>query len=160
MIHEFGDSLEYGEQMEKKLDSYFQQWFDIATVTLDLQKLGVDRIFTKKVTGERFSVEYKSDRMAGKTGNAFIETVSVRKDRKIEKLGWAHTSIAQRILYYVPETQLVYILDTVQVRDLLVEWQKKYRSMTADNGDYEGEGVLVPMDEINKIARGRMKVDG
>lgn len=160
MVHNFKDSLEYGEGVELILDGFFEPWFDITPVTPDQQRLGVDRIFTKLSTGERFSVEYKADRQAHETRNVYIETVSVRKEGKDEKLGWAYTSTAQRLLYFIPGSGIVYILDMIAIRDKLPAWTKKYRTVEADNGDYVGEGILVPVAELDKLARGKMVYNG
>lgn len=159
-VHKFDVSLKYGEGMEKMLDDYFGKWFDIIPVSPDQQRLGVDRIFTKRLTGERFSVEYKADRQAADTGNVYVETVSVKQYDEVKKLGWALTSTAQRLLYLISGTQTVYILDMVDVRDMLLKWRQRCKKVEVDNGDYVGEGLLVPMAEFETMCRGKHTIDG
>ena len=163
-VHKFDVSLKYGEGMEKMLDDYFGKWFTILKAEGDLygnlQYLGIDRIFTKKTNGERFSVEYKADRRAHETGNVYIETVSVRKVGKHVKPGWAYTSTAQRLVYFISGPQTVYILDMVDIRDMLPKWEDRCKKVEVDNGDYVGEGLLVPIAEFKTMCRGRMTIDG
>ena len=156
--HNFMDSLAVGEEHEKLLDEFFSRYFDITPATNEEQRLGIDRFFVMKGTGERYSVEYKTDIRAHDTGNAFIETVSVMRGGEVEKLGWVYTSTAQRLLYYIPGMEAVFIFDTMTLRDLVKKW--KYIKAQADNGSYVGEGMLVPMDTIIKHAVGRMAVHG
>lgn len=158
MVHKFDESLAFGQYMENLLDDYFSTWFLIEEVSMELQYLGIDRIFTKHSTGERFSVEYKADRRAHDTGNVFIETVSVQKGNTIEKLGWALTSTAQRLVYFIPGPNRVYILDMVDIRDMLSKWGDTCKVATAENEGYVGKGLLVPITEIETHARGRMVI--
>ena len=162
MVHKFDDSLKYGEGVEKILDDYFEEWFQILKAEGDLygnlQYLGIDRIFTRRNTGQRWSVEYKADRRTQETGNVYIETVSVRKVGKHEKLGWAHTSTAQRLIYFIDGTKVIYILDMKDVRDMLPEWESKYPTAQVENTDYVGEGILVPETQLAKMARGVARI--
>ena len=157
MVHKFEDSLKYGEKVEALLDDYFEEWFDISPVTPDLQRLGVDRIFVMKSKGHRYSVEYKADRRTQETGNVYIETVSVRKANEptdAYKLGWALTSIAQRLIYYIEGDEVIYILDMKDVRDMLPKWESQYPKAEVVNEKYFGEGILVPVTQLSKLARG------
>jgi hypothetical protein len=164
--HNFADSLKVGEKYEKMLDEYFRQWFIVSEVSMDLQRLGIDRIFTKRKSGERFTVEYKADEKAETTGNMYIETVSYRPKSansldKVEKKGWIYTSTAQLLVYFVPGWNRAYIMDMLTLRDKVNEkWAAHHRSVTVDNGDYEGEGILVPFQKMDKHCRGRVKLGG
>lgn len=164
-VHNFSDSLQVGEQYEQLLDAHFGQWFEVEPVTMALQRLGIDRIFTKEVVAEndslpgRFTVEYKTDLRAHETGNAYIETVSVKQDGEIKKLGWLHTSTAQILMYYIPGLSQIYIIDVMAMRDQWRKWNKIHRTATADNGDYVGEGLLVPVEKLRRLARGIQKVE-
>ena len=159
MVHNFTESLERGERFEQLLDQHFSQWFSVETVTMEFQRLGIDRIFTKQ-NGQRFTVEYKTDERAHETGNIFVETVSVKKGETVEKLGWAHTSTAQLLVYYVPGIQRLYIVDMLALRDKLDKWSKQHRTAQADNGGYVGEGLLVPLQKLEKLCRGVQNVTG
>jgi hypothetical protein len=160
MVHNFDESLETGKKHESDLDTFFRRWFTIDTVPLELDKLGVDRIFTRKKGVERFSVEYKADEQAHETGNAFIEIVSQQYvTDKPDVAGWAYTSVAQRIIYYLPATTEIYILDTVALRDKLEDWTSRYTEVKADNETYAGIGLLVPISAIESVCRGKMRIE-
>ncbi len=76
-MYAFKAQLTKGEQSEAELDTYFAQWYDIQPLDRAQQRQGIDRIFTRKNNGLVFTIEYKTDWMAAKTPNAFVETVSV-----------------------------------------------------------------------------------
>lgn len=162
MTHNFSDSLEVGEKYEGELDEHFSQWFIVKKVSMDLQKLGVDRIFTKRKTGERFTVEYKADSRASETGNMYIETVSVGRDEDtVVTKGWIYTSTAQLLVYFLPDWNRAYIMDMLSLRDKVNEkWIKHHKTARADNGNYWGEGILVPLQKMDKHSRGRVIIDG
>lgn len=98
MVHEFHASLKRGELGEAELGRCFAQWFVIEPASKDEQQRGIDRHFTERATGKRLRVEYKTDYMAHRTGNAFIETVSVDA---ASKPGWAYRSEADVLIYFV-----------------------------------------------------------
>lgn len=155
VVHDFYDKLREGQEYETILDMHFSTWFKTQDYGMDMQRLGVDRIFTKS-TGERYTVEYKADIKCGETGNFAIETVSVLTDEgELKKHGWAVTSTAQLLMLYIPSKKLIYIVDMVRLRDHLADWAKKFPTFTAQNKGYVGVGILVPEAEIAKMARGR-----
>lgn len=148
--YNFDEQLEIGAKHEHTLDLYFLRFFEVKAVPMELQKLGLDRIFTYKGTPKRrLSVEYKADEMAGLTNNAFIETLSNSSNGK---LGWAYTSVAQLLVYYVPPMNRAAVINMVTLRDRLHEWTKKYQKRCCKNETYYSEGYLVPLHEIRKIA--------
>lgn len=146
--YDFDDQLAKGEAAEQLLDEHFTEWFEIAKATPDEQKHGIDRWFTGRSTGARLSVEYKTDWLASRTRNAFVEIDSgaIR--------GWAYTTQANRIVYYVPGPgwEVAYILSPSRMRALLPVWEKKYRHAWAKNEGYSTEGVLVPLAVFERIA--------
>jgi hypothetical protein len=101
-VYGFNQQLKQGQISEKMLDDFFSQHgYDIVSMSdnLEVQKTGIDSIFTVKKSGNSFPVEYKTDTLTYKTGNIFIETVSIsRKGRDIVP-GWIHTSKAKFLIY-------------------------------------------------------------
>lgn len=156
--YEFAAQLEIGEEYEQELDSHFEQWFIVKPVSMEMQKLGIDRIFTRPGTGERYTVEYKTDLQAHETGNVFIETASVAVEDKVKVKGWGYTSTAQLLIYYVPGRQTYWILDMLKVKDDLPKWVKAHKTVKSQNNGYHGEGVLVPFGRLDKQSRGKGKV--
>lgn len=150
-IYTFDAQLKIGEEYENKIDLYFSKFYEIEKVSMELQKQGIDRIFRDK--DRLLKIEYKSDEKALKTGNIFIETYSMKPQKK----GWAHTSKSDFIIYYVVG-DAVYVMPTGYVRDTLDMWQALYRTVNCQNKDYESEGILVPILDIKRIFK-RLVID-
>ena len=154
--HAFDVDLPVGKAGEKEIDAHFSKMFIIETVPLELDKLGIDRIWTDRLNGRKFSVEYKTCRKIHETGNFFVETISV--DNK-EKSGWAYTCLAQLIVYYSPSTGEMWLSDVVDIKRCLRDWVVSYPTSHAQNVGYRTYGVLVPKYEyedktlINKYQR-------
>src|SRR5689334_20898516 len=98
--HVFKDKLREGHEVEELLDRHFEAKYQIWHATPAGQRQGIDRWFTDRITGDRFSVDYKADWRAHETRRAFIETISVDSTGKA---GWAYTSKADWIYYYLPQ---------------------------------------------------------
>lgn len=142
-MHLFKDKLDEGEKYERELDRYYSKWFKIESVNLATQKMGIDRIFINKSDDTRWTIEYKSDTKASTTGNAFVETISVNTTKKP---GWAYSSCAQLLLYYLPLDGKVIRLTMYAVKNLITEWIKKYPVKPSQNEDYQTLGICVPLD--------------
>ncbi len=136
-----------GDNGEKKLDSYFSRWYSIQPVTLTAQKSGIDRLFTRP-NGERISVEYKSDFRATETRRAYIEIThtAVRSG-----LGWAVTSTADKIIYYLPKSHTAYILNTSALRSALPTWQRQYKVFKSRDDIGVSRGIGVPLAELARV---------
>ena len=148
--YEFEERLLVGERSEQLLDQFFRRWFAIAPTSIADQKChGGDRTFQRR-DGSTFTVEYKADTIAASTGNAFIELVSV--DR-LNRDGWARSSIADQLAYYVTGSDTCYVVPMRQLREALPQWEQRYPHRRAHNvDDYHSEGVLVPLRELAELA--------
>lgn len=159
-IHNFTTSKARGEVYEQLLDDYLAPSYEIRRATMDEQRHGIDRFLTHRETREIFSVDYKADSWAARTGQAFIETVSVdpgptggeRRD------GWAVTSQAEFIFYYLPQKRRLYILRMVEIRASLPYWQQICQPMTVRNDGYSTHGLLVRLSELDRIAEAVVEV--
>ena len=98
----------------------------------------------------RFAVEYKTDHLAARTGNAFIETISVDVE---QKAGWAFTAQADLLLYYVPGLSQVYVLRTTALRARLPFWLLAHEVQQVSNRGYQTHGLLVPLAELANCAQ-------
>jgi hypothetical protein len=145
----FEKQLAQGEQAETRLDAFFARWYDIQPVCRQDQRRGIDRFFTHKETGARVAVEYKTDWTASKTGNAFVETISVDTT---DKPGWAFTSQADYLMYYLPGDLLIYVFKFSTIRRLLPRWQRDYPTRRIPNQGYCTHGLLVPLAEFEQHA--------
>jgi outer membrane PBP1 activator LpoA protein len=149
MTYSFDEQLSKGQRYELLLDRYFSQWYSIQPATMEQQRKGIDRVMTHLETKVIRTVEYKADTIAGRTGNAFIETVSVDRTNKA---GWAYTSQADYIVYLVTDPDTIYIIKPFVLRKRLPKWENSYQSRKVKNNGYNTVGLLVPLDELEKIA--------
>jgi hypothetical protein len=147
--YDFDTQIEIGRKAESFLDDFFYQEYEITEATPEQQRLGVDRFFTKRDTGETFAVEYKCDYKAGKTGNAFVETVSV-DTRALP--GWAYTSQSEWLIYLIPSPLTIYAIRFDSLRAELPKWVQNYPKRSIPNKGYRTHGLLVPLSEFEAIA--------
>lgn len=147
----FGEQLAIGEAWEHRIDAFFLGRFPvhITHATPEQQRKGIDRLFESFASGEIDTVEYKADSLAGKTGNAFIETVSVDTTGKP---GWALSSQAKYLVYLVTEPETIYFIAMRRLRSALPHWRQLYREAAAQNDGYRTVGLLVPLHELERIA--------
>lgn len=150
-VYDFTTQLAHGADGEAKLDAYFSKWYTIRHATRIEQRCGIDRVFSRP--GGLFKVEYKTDTTAASTGNAFVETVSVDT---FGKPGWAYASEADYLIYYIPGPEAIYIIAFATLRKHLARWVKSYPVRKIPNKSYHTHGILVPLDEFERIAE---KVD-
>lgn len=146
--YDFQTQLAAGRKGEAFLDAFFAPSYAITKATEAEQRTEIDRWFIHRASGRRFSVEYKTDSLAGKTGNAFVETVSV--DTRARS-GWAYMSAAEILMYYLPEPETIYVLRMSNLRQHLPSWLR-YPTGKALNKGYWTHGLLVPLHEFERIA--------
>ena len=150
VTYDFNEQLAEGQAYELRLDNHFRRFnIEIRPATMDEQRQGIDRFFTHRTTGKVDTMEYKADSLAGRTGNAFIETISVDTTGKP---GWAVASRARYLAYMVTEPETIYLIDMRALRAALPVWQAKYPTRQAQNNGYRTHGVLVPLHELERIA--------
>ncbi len=155
--YQFSSQVKTGTRGETFLDDFFSRWFQIAEAGTDDQRRGIDRYFTTRNHKRRFSVEYKTDERAARTGNAFIETISVDSSGKA---GWAYTSQADYLLYYVPETGLIYMMKMGLIREHLSSWKEEYPLRQIPNQGYHTHGLLVPLIDLEHYAEAVFNANG
>lgn len=151
MTYDFNAQLLLGQAGEQELDDFFSRWYIINPATAEQQRQGIDRLFTVIGTRLAKTVEYKSDTTASKTGNAFVEIVSVENEQ-VCKLGWAHTSQAEILLYFLPSDGLIYVLKMDDLRRKLGRWIQKYKTRYVANIGYKSAGLIVPLREFEHMA--------
>lgn len=148
VIHDWDEKYKEGLEGEKEIDDFFSKYFTIYEVERWQQRLGVDRTF--ELENWRFDVEYKSDKRASDTGNAFIETTSVITQ---SKEGWAEKTLSDIIVYYLPKDKIAYLIRTDLLKEKMKVWKAKYPLVKAQNFGYYSVGTLVPLKEIKKISK-------
>ena len=148
--YDFKEQLAEGQAYERRLDQHFSQFnIEIRPATMDEQREGIDRFFTHRKTGKVDAMEYKADSLAGRTGNAFIETVSVDTTNKP---GWAVASKARYLVYLVTDPETIYLIDMRALHVALPVWKARYPVRQAQNFGYRTHGLLVPLLELERIA--------
>jgi hypothetical protein len=153
--YDFSKQHSIGSDHEKALDEFFQRRYFVYPATREEQRTGIDRWFADE--DECFlSVEYKADSRAHKTGNAFIETISV--DTRYV-LGWAYTSQAEALCYYLPSTKKGWLICFKALRSCLPRWVETYPTRKVKNFDYCTHGLLVPMQKLVDIAFEEFSLD-
>lgn len=146
-MHKFVESFERGKYYERLLDKYFSCFGEIEKVSRADQRKGIDRVF--RTWDGIHTVEYKADEQAGKTGNAFIETISVDSN---SAEGWAMKSQADYLIYYIPDNGQAYLLTMKSIRERLPHWIATYKKAKGVNMGYSSHGRLVPLREIARMA--------
>jgi hypothetical protein len=139
----FKERYAVGDKHEKFLDEFFSNWYAIRGVSLQAQKWGIDRIFTNRVDKKTWTVEYKSDEISHRTGNIFVEIVSVDTEHKP---GWAYSSCAQLLAYYIVGESKVCMALMTNIKIKAEEWKQKYRTVEVKNNGYNTVGILVPLE--------------
>ena len=97
MLYEMETQLATGKVGEDAIVRTFSPMFEIEESTRNEQRQGIDFWFTHRTTSARTSVEVKTDWVAEKTGNAFIETVSRSE-------GWTRSFSERMDLHPVRQT--------------------------------------------------------
>lgn len=144
------DQLAKGEAAEATLDRHFANRCIIQPATRAQQRQGIDRIFIHRQSGASYTVEYKTDWTAARTGNAFVETVSVDSQGVP---GWAYTSQAEWLVYFIPEQSTIYLIAFSDLRARLPHWLATCKAAPPiPNRGYYTLGILVPLSEFAHLA--------
>jgi len=156
MTYSFEKQYRIGKTAEYILDRLLvSKGYSIEMVGRSEERNGIDRVLTS-ADNRTINAEYKTDRWAYHTGNAYMETVAY--DNGItSKKGWVFTSKADVVLYWVHPgernaTSWVYVLDPKKLRT--ADWFSggKYEEKTVKNTGFFGKGILVPMAIVRKLA--------
>lgn len=151
MTYQFATQLAQGQSYEQALDERFDELYIIQPATPQQQRQGIDRVYRpRKAPHEVLYVEYKADSTAARTGNAFVETISVDA---FDKPGWAVTSQADWLFYLVPGAcEALYVIQMAKLRQQLPRWRGTYQERRIPNDGYFTVGLLVPLAEFEEIA--------
>ena len=112
-------------------DEWFQQ-FDIDFLQIDIQ-------------GNINKIEVKTDRMADKTGNMVYEVWS---DKRFYSKGCFEKTEADYIFYYLINTNILYIFNTQELREWVLEHQHNLKLV--DMGDF-ALGYIIPLNDLKDI---------
>ena len=111
-------------------DKWFQQFdIDFIQITND----GINKI------------EVKTDKIADRTGNMVYEIYS---DKRFYTLGCFEKTEADYIFYYLINTNILYIFDTQELREWVLEHQHNLKLV--DMGDF-ALGYIIPLNDLKNI---------
>ena len=69
--------------------------------------------------------------------------------------GWAFSTTADLVIYYLTGSKTAYLIDPPKLRDILPTWVKQFPSRRvstrSSNSHYETEGLLVPLFVLNNL---------
>lgn len=142
MTHMFKESLKAGKAGERiflnlLLKAGVTDILDVSE-NRSIQKKGYDYV----VCGKKLDVKF--DVRATTTGNIAFEIVSQRKEGKIVKEGWLHTSEADVFMYitFLDDSVAFIALTKPEIISLIENYGKGERSVR----NYSYESVVVPVD--------------
>jgi hypothetical protein len=154
-VYDFGTQLDRGKFFEQHVDAYVSEFLgqEVTEASMDQERIGIDRIWKSRSTGAILTAEIKADEQGQRTGNAFIETVSVERDGLVDKYGWAMTSYAQVLAYYLPlKGQIIFVDMPTFKRRFFQQWFNTYPSREIKNKTYVGHGTLLPLRHLEDMA--------
>jgi len=148
--YDFDESARAGSAGEARVAAHLREHgFQVTlAATLAEQFAGIDMYATSQ-EGECRSLEVKTDRLAHRTGNAAVETVS---NDRTGRPGWIHTTTADFILYLVEVDDVLYWPRPDAMRAELPAWERSCRRFAAPNRGYRTLGLLVPLSEFERVA--------
>lgn len=145
-VHRFADSAKRGAQ-------------GVAGLCRVLDALGVPwRLATQQEEWEGWDVlaagrrvEVKTDSVAHRTGNVFVETLS---NKAAGRPGWTVSSQADWLVYVVerPRSSAAYVVPMRQLKRAATGWRHfPAREVRNERGNVT-VGHLVPLDELRRLA--------
>lgn len=150
----YSNAFKDGKMAEALLDKYFQRrgWHITQTTPEEeREKYWGDRKYVKD--NKIYYIEYKYDARTFKTGNIFLETISVDT---ADTPGWVYTCRADYIFYACWSMQEILVFTPATLRKNIENFKLQYRTVATAaglNNGYRTHGVLVPYAEAKKIAK-------
>lgn len=146
-MYSLSEQLRIGEIGGYLLDGYFCKLYNLQFASSQDEYNGIDRIAFRP-DGKQILLEYKTDLLAERTGNAFIETCAYDASARGQRSGWAYTSQANVIVYFLPLTNRLYLIRPHRLRSRMPQWERKYRQVQVINAGWTTHGLLVPLQVL------------
>lgn len=108
------------------------------------QQFDID--FIQVTNDEINKIEVKTDRIADKTGNMVYEVYS---DKRFYTLGCFEKTEADYIFYYLINTNILYIFDTQELREWVLEHQHNLKLV--EMGDF-ALGYIIKLNDLKDIS--------
>lgn len=149
--YDFNNQKKQGDIAEKLMDEYFSEWYFIKNMSVKQQLiLHYDRIFVDLDDYKQYKVEYKTDLIAVRTGNFYIET-EISNGKK----GWFYKSKADWLAVLIGRE--IYLASFCYLRLLFAEKSKDYKIKKSgltitSNGSFNSVGYLMPIKDLIVIS--------
>lgn len=141
------------QNYETVLDQYLEQFFMIRLASMTEERQGLNRII--RLANPSLKIAYKCDSRADTSRDAFIETKSVVSGDYTITPGWALSTDADLVIYYLTRSRAFYLINPKTLRAMLPSWSKLFPSQRVPNHSsaigYETEGLLVPLFVLNNL---------
>lgn len=151
-LNGFANSDAKAKIAEEKVENCFYHTgnFDVENVRHipEYREMDVDLILIDKVTGEKQTVEVKSDDFWRDNGNFAIESVS---NTNTGSPGWGLFCKADYIAIYYPAVDKLFLLDGPRLVSWFTENQERYPEVT--NGTERREGGVLYGSKFRKVKR-------
>jgi hypothetical protein len=153
-VHQYQASCAVERRWAPVLDEWLSAEYLVREATTEEQWRGIDRFLAD---GENtYTVDYKCDEKWKGTGNVFVEITS---NQKTGRAGWALTSEADWLMYFLTPARVLALRFETLRRDLPA-WQKRYPIRSARNEEgYITVGVCVPVRVVEVIAEYAVDID-
>jgi hypothetical protein len=152
MTYRFGKQYRVGAIGAQMLDGYFQKLYRLLPATMQEEENGIDRVGFRE-DGTQVFLEYKTDVKADYSGRAFIEVVAYAHDLG-QRPGWAYTTQADIIVYFLPFSNRLFLLRSRRLRSRMALYEAQYERVQVANAGWKTTGLLVPLEVllIDRIA--------
>lgn len=144
----FEQKLQEGRHWEQALDAAFRFiGTEVIEAGPELQQWGVDRIHRRVLSEEitySVSVEYKTDLVAVRSGNLFLEH-QIRTSDGAMKSGWLFKTIAQTLVFLLPQKKRFITMDTLQLKSFALNANLRESPWVENFGGFAAKGLLLPI---------------
>ena len=143
-MYTFKEQHKKGTAAEQLIDEFISDKFHykITPVSLELQLLGADRIWYTPA-GFRYLAEYKTDTYTN--GNMFIEVI---QNQRTNSIGWAYSSVANYLVYYLINMDRLYILDMQEFKRKFEGWIEDTPRKAARSKAGTAYGIPFPLETV------------
>lgn len=137
------DTLERERAGNKVLDALFAPEFIIVPATKHHQRQKIDRFHIKRTDGRIVHrVDYKNDWRAAQTKNLALEEISVERNGRTLARGWVHTTIADLIVFYLPQLDTAHLLEIEDLRNRWILIEENFTTLpTRTDKDEFGRAI-------------------
>lgn len=153
--------LSVDEHTARILDRFFGKWFSIAFVNNAIESMGITRIFTDKF-GRTISVLYKTSNRSdevlllelfSKKQNTTVDSFMLDDEKTIMHNGWIKTSIAQYLVFYIPELKKVHIFPMSDIKTVLKNWEQQFPVVKTTINGNEHNFIEIPSSAFSRFKK-------